>query len=252
MDADLAWRYIGRALLMLPAGPLLLAALGLWWRRRRPRLGLALGATGLGLLLALSLPVVADRLQAAVERFPPLDPAEPVAADVIVVLGGGMHRSAAGPGHLELSRVALERLAGAAALARRTGLPLLLSGAGVGDGPSEAEVMQATLTADFGLEARYLETRSRTTRENARASAALLAPLGLRRVALVTSATHMARAVAEFEAAGLAVRPAPVGTSGGAGQGLVAWLPGASALERSQEALHEVAGGVFARLGRHR
>ena len=44
------------------------------------------------LLLALSLPVVANRLAMTIEHYPPLDPARPVQADVIVVLGGGMRR----------------------------------------------------------------------------------------------------------------------------------------------------------------
>jgi uncharacterized SAM-binding protein YcdF (DUF218 family) len=109
--------------------------------------------------------------------------------------------------------------------------------------------MQATLKRDFGLEARFLERRSRTTRENARATAALLAPLWIRNVVLVTSAIHMRRAVAEFEAAGVVVIPAPVGGTLAAGGGLGAWLPKPAALARSRDALYELAAVLVARLG---
>jgi len=112
--------------------------------------------------------------------------------------------------------------------------------------------MQATLKRDFGLEARFVERRSRTTRENARETAALLAPAWIKNVVLVTSAVHMHRAVAEFEAAGVTVVPAPVGGTLTVGRGLLAWLPRPSALERSRDALYEIAGSLVARLGLER
>ncbi len=252
MDADLALRAVSRALVLPPGGPILLGLLGLALWRRWPRIGRTLVATGLMVLLTLSLPVVSDVLTLAVEEYPPLGAAQPVSVGAIVVLGGGIRRNGADPAGAVLLPQSLERLAGGAALARRTGLPLVLSGGSVEAGPAEADVMQATLKRDFGLEARYLERRSRTTRENARETAALLAHSWIKNVVLVTSAVHMRRAAAEFEAAGVTVIPAPVGGTLAVGQGLTAWLPKSSALARSGDALYELAGEAVARLDRGR
>lgn len=250
MDADLAFRALARELVLPPGGPLLLGVLGLALLRRWPRTGRLCIATAITVLLALSLPVVSDVLTLAVEEYPPLGASQPVPVGAIVVLSGGLRHNAADPSGEALLPASLERLAGGAALARRTRLPLVLSGGRVEPGPAEAEVMQATLKRDFGLEARFLETRSRTTRENARETAALLAPAWIKNVVLVTSAVHMRRAVAEFEAAGITVIPAPVGGTIAVGHGLGAWLPKASALARSTEALYELLGELVARIDR--
>lgn len=252
MDAELAFRALARALVLPPGGPILLSFLGLGLLRAWPRLGRALVTAGLTILLLLSLPVVSDVLSLAVEEHPPLGAAQPAPAGAIVVLGGGIRRNATEPDGAALKLETLERLAGGAALARRTGLPLVLSGGSAESAPAEADVMQATLKRDFGLEARFLERRSTTTRENARETAALLAPAWIKNVVLVTSAVHMRRAVAEFEAAGITVLPAPVGGTLTVGRGLKAWLPDAAALERSRDALYEIAGLLVAPLGLER
>lgn len=249
MDAELAFRAIARAVVLPPGGPVLLAVLGLGLLRRWPRLGRALVAAGLAIVLLLSLPVVSDVLSLAVEEYPPLGASQPAAAGAIVVLAGGVRQNAADPGGAALTHESLARLAGGAALARRTGLPLVLSGGSVEPGPPEADVMQAVLKRDFGLEARFLERLSTTTRQNARETAALLAPVWIKNVVLVTSAVHMRRAVAEFESAGVTVLPAPVGGTLTVGRGLTAWLPRPSALERSRDALYEACALVVARFG---
>ena len=250
MDAEHALRAIARSLVLLPMGPILLAAYGLWLGRHRPAAGRLVAGGALVLLLALSLPVVANRVSMGIERYPPLDPMRPFQADVIVVLGGGMRRPPP-PAIAEPGADTLERLAGGAELARRTGLPLLVSGGSLDSAPPEADGMAAALHRQFGLDARFLERRSRDTHENAIESARLLRAAGLRRVALVTSAVHMPRAVAEFEAAGLEVVPAPVAPASVAGDDLIDWLPRPSALETSYAALYEAAGQVVAALRRH-
>src|SRR5262245_43563698 len=57
----------------------------------------------------------------------------------------------------------------------------------------------------------YVESRPRTTFEDALYSAALLKPKPIERWLLVTSAFHMPRAVGCFRAAGFQVQPYPVG-----------------------------------------
>jgi uncharacterized SAM-binding protein YcdF (DUF218 family) len=248
VDLDLAARAVGRALVLPPGGPLLLALAGIALLPRAPRLGRVLAVGGIAVTLLLSLPLVADPLTRLTERYPPLDLSRPVAADVIVVLGGGVRRDSVEGEAGILMPIALQRLAAGAHLARVTGLPLLLSGGVVDGGPPEAWVLERELERDFALKARWLESRARTTRENARETAALLAPLGLRRIALVTTASHMQRAVREFVAAGLTVVPAPVAGIGVIHYGVTAWLPHAAALERSHAALYELAGELVADL----
>ena len=249
MDAEHATRAIARSLVLLPMGPVLLAVLGLWLGRRRPRTGRGLAGAALALLVLLSLPVVAYRLSRLVEAYPRLDLSRPVAADVIVVLGGGMRRPPA-PAPAVPGAYTLERLAGGAELARRTGLPLLVSGGTLDSGPPEADAMAQALRDQFGLEVRFVERHSRDTRENALESARMLRAAGLRRVLLVTSAVHMRRSVAEFEAVGLEVVPAPVTGASDSGADLQDWLPRAEALQTSSDALYESLGQVVAGLRR--
>jgi uncharacterized SAM-binding protein YcdF (DUF218 family) len=245
MDAEHALRAIARSLVLLPLGPILLASFGLWLGRRRPLAGRLVVGGALGLLLALSLPVVANRLSMRVEAYPPLDPSLAIHAEVIVVLGGGMRRPPP-PAPAEPGADTLERLAGGAALARRTGLPLLVSGGTLDSSPPEADAMAESLRQQFGLEVRFVERRSRDTRENAIESARLLRSAGLRRVLLVTSAVHMRRALAEFEAVGLEVVPAPVAPASASGGNLGDWLPQPTALEISHAALYELGGQLVA------
>jgi uncharacterized SAM-binding protein YcdF (DUF218 family) len=248
MDADIAFRSVCRAIVLPPGGTALLVVAGVLARRRWPRLGVALVATGLGVLMALSVPNVAALLVRSVAVYPPLDLDNPPRADLIAVLGGGVEFGPHGAVDATVSRATLERLAYAAKLARLTHLPVLLSGGAVAHDVAESQVMAGTLRQSFGIEARWLETRSRDTHENARYSAALLAGEGHPRVLLVTSATHMPRSLAEFRAAGVDVLPAPAPGLGPPRAELGGWLPQAGALERSCEALYEVLGQLVAAL----
>ena len=252
MDSDLALRAILRALILPPLGPLLLAGVGFWVMHS---LGWIRSArvmiwVGLGGLVLLSMPLVSDQLLRTVEVYPALTDSVP-AADVIVVLGGGVHESGEGPLVASLSPKTLQRLAEGAVLARRTQLPLLLCGGRFGDGPAEADVMQVTLRQAFGLLARFTENTSRSTHENALHSAQLLLPRRLTRVILVTSAVHMRRAALEFQQAGLTVIPAPVDVVGPWRFGFSMWLPRTTALDRSDQALYEWIGYQVAWLNLH-
>src|ERR1700722_4053818 len=84
-----------RQLILPPAGPLLLAFIGLFWLRHGPRVGRALIGLGLASLWLLSTPVVADALSRLAEHYPPLDLSRPSGAQAIVILGGGGWRDTA-------------------------------------------------------------------------------------------------------------------------------------------------------------
>jgi len=106
--------------------------------------------------------------------------------------------------------------------------------------------MAEALKSDFGITARWQETRSRNTYENALFSADILRDQDIRTVYLVTHAAHMARAKATFEAFGLAVIAAPVGVPP-IHQELSYrdFMPSAHALATSAAAIYEYLGRLW-------
>lgn len=199
--------------LFLPANLMALcAAIGLALLfTRRQRTGRCLVALAVAVMVAAVL--APWPMQGLEDRFPPL-PAPPH-VDGIIVLGGGLDPVlSAARGQPALTRAG-ERILALAMLARRyPGARLVYSG-GSGDpqasGYPEAPVVR-TLFAALGGEAGRLEIeeRSRTTRENALFSRALVKPLPGEIWLLVTSAAHMSRAVGAFRAVGWPVWPWPV------------------------------------------
>jgi uncharacterized SAM-binding protein YcdF (DUF218 family) len=238
-------------LLLVPPGNLVLLAAGglVWHRRRAGRLLAALSVAG---LLALSLPVVADSLLAALDVEPPAAARPPAA---IVVLGAEVETDARPSQPTEPGPLSLERERTAAELARRTGLPVLVSGGVVRwHADPVAVAMARSLRSDFGIDPRWVEAKSSDTWENARDSAAILAPLGIGSVFLVTHGWHMRRALVAFAAAGLSATPAPVRRDRWPRLELDDFLPHATAWGRSYYAIHEWLGWavylVRARLSR--
>ncbi|HLO64577.1 MAG TPA: YdcF family protein, partial [Azonexus sp.] len=115
---------------------------------------------------------------------------------------------------------------------------------------SEAAVMADILAREFGVAVRWQEDESQDTAGNARQSAQLLNPDGVRRIVLVTQAFHMPRARLLFEAQGFTVIPAPAHfvARGGNDFELHSLLPSAAALHNSYYALHEWLGIGWAHL----
>lgn len=242
-------RYILKQLLMPPGVLLLLILLAWWLRRARPRLACLCLLVGLGGLWLMSLPAVMQGAARLLEREPVLAPADwpelVGRADAIVVLGAGRQQHDPGWDYVDQpGLMALERLRYAARLARASGLPLATSGGlHYGQPPSEAALMAEVLQQDYGVPVRWLEEGSRTTWENARFSAELLQPQGVRRVVLVTQAWHMPRARWSFEQAGFEVVSAPVGHLGrGYDRPLGGWLPESLVIWQSSQLLNEAAG----------
>ena len=251
--AELAFwtKKIVSGLLLLPASPLVAIALGLWLQRRRRRVGLALIASGFGVLVVFSLPIVADAIAAGSERaFPPLSDATVLPADAaIVVLGGGVQQGATDYGGETVNPVTLVRLRSAARLAMRTHLPILVSGGRLPDvGRPEADLMSDTLARDFHTAVRWMEDRSLDTAENARLSVPMLQASGIRTAILVTDAEHMSRARALFEALGMPVIPAPTDFHANAPLTVLSFIPNTLALRRSAWSLHERLGALWNRL----
>jgi uncharacterized SAM-binding protein YcdF (DUF218 family) len=227
-----------RNLILPPSSPLLLGFLGFGLLRRHPRTGRVFLACSLISLWTLSIPVIADALSGLVERYPALDLSRPTGAQAIVVLGGGGQVKCApeyaGPA---AEPILLERLSYAAYVARKTGLPILVTGA-----PVEASAMRATLQRNFDTSVRWVDDQSGDTFQNARNSIQLLHKDGIERILLVTHSSHMERSVQEFMAAGIQVVPAPMGFASARDHGVEEYFPGPNGLLRSYTALYELLG----------
>lgn len=231
----------------------LLSLLALAWQQRRP--GRARLSLSVAILIALgfSLEPVSRALFARLEAgakdtFQPDPP-----YDVVVVLGGVIDPVAMRTsGQIELND-AVDRISRTAILLRTGQARVALVSGGVvfpqaGDARSEALVLADWLEQQgISRDRIVLEEKSRNTRENAVESAAIIAAHGWKRVLLVSSAWHAPRALGCFRAAGVAADLLTVDHRAGSPGGLL-WLPRASALSTSTDALRELFGGLVYRV----
>ena len=228
---------------------LLLALVALILLGRQKRLGLPVLGFALAWLWFWATPVVSHALQLSLEgQFHDQVVTALPSADAIVVLGGGV-RSAL-PARFAYPDLlpAADRVWHAARIFRAGKAPRVLVSGGnlpwLGERQPEADAIRELLI-ELGVtpDAIMLERNSRSTRENARYSAELLAGLGLKQVLLVTSALHMPRASATFQAVGIEVIPAPTDFRAvPEQQHLLRWLPDAQALLDSSLAIKEYLG----------
>jgi uncharacterized SAM-binding protein YcdF (DUF218 family) len=231
------------ALILPPASFVLLGVAGLLLMRRLPRVGLTLTWLSLIGILTLSLPITSAHLMALAADTAPVDLGAARQAQAIVILGGG-RRFAPEYGGETVSEMTLERVRYGATLARELGLPILVTGGTVyGRGTPEGVLMARTLRTSFDMPARWVESQSRDTTENARLSAQILRAADIRTILLVTHDYHQRRSLAEFRAAGLTAIPAPVTFAPPLhGRTFLEHLPSANSLRISAAALHELLG----------
>ncbi len=218
------------ALLLLAAGLVLL-----WWTRRQ-RAGRVLVSLSLAVLYIFSIRPTALLLLSPLENRHPAYAARH--ADFVVVLGGGQYSDAS-----------CERLSEGIRIWRANpGSRLVLSGAACGERVSEAEVL-ADCAVSLGVPPNAV-VREPCSRDTSEHPGYVKSIVGGRPFALVTSASHMPRALAMFRKAGLSPIPAPAGylSLRLARTGRFALSPSATALSASSAALHEYLGLLWARL----
>ena len=239
---------------------LLVAGLLLLWFTRRKTLGRVLVTVGTGLLLVAGSGWVSDGLVGRLESVhPPLlvrgagGPLPPALRGVkwIVVLGGGTRPDPRSPLSARLTGASMARLV--EGLRLQGILPhsrLLLSGGSVFGTAAEARLMErlARAIGRKGVPI-VVEDRSRDTKDQARTIGRIV---GRQRFFLVTSASHMKRAVALFRGQGLSPIPAPTDQLSSS-----AWrrraapasiFPSVHGLLKVRRAVHEYAGLLWARL----
>lgn len=213
---------------------------------RYRRLGFLFGVFGFLWLFVWALPVANLALRDVLEQpYPPLAMADVPQAPALVVLGGGIAPAGHGDLYPDMGASA-DRVWHAARLYHAGKVPLLVLAGGSDtrfSRMSEAVAMQQLLL-ELGVPASalLLEELSRTTRQNAQFAGDMLAKQGITEVILVTSALHMPRAVALFQAQGLTVIPVATDHPVGSEPGWRRWLPSAAALDGSGQALKELIG----------
>lgn len=171
-----------------------------------------LAATAIAWVIFWSLPTTSLWAGGMLEQRYPHEPAGSLPVEqAIVVLGGntlGGRRNWFEPYN---SKTAILRTDTAAHLYDAGRAPLIIvSGAALDGGRSEAAVMAAALERDgVPADAIVRENHSLTTHQNALYTAQILRARGIQRFLLVTSALHMPRAMASFQRQGLSPVAAP-------------------------------------------
>ncbi len=250
MDQEIV--IILKNILLPPGGLLLLGLLALVSGRI---VGKIILAVTLLLFYLLSTPFVANNLMAGLERHIFLTPEEVNSsqAQAIVVLAGGLYEEAPEYGGDSIKAFSLERARYAAWLQRRTSLPIIVTGGDLAKrGISEAKLISQTLKEEFGSKILATEDKSTSTWQNALFTSRILKSKGIKKVALVTHAWHMPRAVEVFKLHMVDVVAAPTIFSSGRSsinRSLKRdWLPNAKAFRDSYLALHEHLGMAWYRL----
>jgi len=237
---------------LLPPGIIILLLLFglLVWRCRLFSWILVVGATVL--LGVISLPVIAQEIINPLQRTPVLTQVSEEPHSAIVILAGGRRVNALefGGGE-ELSCDTLVRVQYGAYLAKKTHLPVLVSGGSAyGEALPEARIMQKVMQRDFGVQTKWLESESRNTRENATKTLAMLKKRGIKKIYLVTQAMHMQRALLAFQNTDIQVVPAPTGfvSVRRVDRRELDWTPSFSSAEVGSYAMYEYMGLLWYRL----
>jgi len=233
---------------------LLLALVGmiLLWFTRRQKTGRYIMSVSLVTLIIASVSIVSNPFLGSLEdHYHPLSPTGQLQdTKWVVVLSGGAYFSEELSVMDRLSSESLIRLAEGIRLLRllRPSAKMILSGGDPSGDAIESHAMsEAALALGITTDRLMLEDQSYDTKDQARFVKKLV---GQEQFILVTSANHMPRAIAVFEKQGTRPIPAPVNTivkSRGA-IGPLSFVPDAENIRRTERALYEYVGTLWARL----
>ena len=239
--------------LMMPVGLLWLALLGaalVAWHRRRQAAALA-AACGFVAFSLAGNEVVGGRMLGYLERdYTPLSIADDERFDAIFVLGGGTRRL---PTEDVLVGAAGDRIVLAARLYHRGVTPLLVaSGASIPGAayPRDHAAESFAIWTELGVDGDDIVQMPgpTNTSEEVEAYAELARERGWRRVALLTSAWHLRRAMRQADRHSLDVTPMPADIRGGSRYaGLYSLIPSGRGFEAVHTASWELVGAALGR-----
>jgi uncharacterized SAM-binding protein YcdF (DUF218 family) len=232
---------------------LILGVIMLHAGRRARRWGLRWLTALAVLYLLLSLPVTAGVLAAPLDAGTPpakLNPRVETAQAVVVLGGGGLSIVSDGASTQVLSESSALRSLEGVRLYRELDHPWVIVSGGTNEkaGLTTAESgAMRDLLLDNGVPAGRIlvESGSQDTHDQALKIPALLAAYDIERFVLVTSPTHMLRALLSFEKAGLDPIPVLANERSSTQPPGFPILPSLSALDQSRTALREWMGLVY-------
>ncbi|KJG03425.1 envelope biogenesis factor ElyC [Photobacterium angustum] len=240
------------ATLLMPLPALLIIGfiglLVLWFTRKKKLASGIIAFSFLGIFAVSFQPVSTSLLRPLEQQYPAfVGSSKPI--NFVMVLGSGHVIDKTFPITSELSRTALMRLVEGIRIARMyPGSKMILSGYGGGTDISHARMM-AKVALALGVsksDILLLET-AKDTWEEAHQAASVV---GDKNLVLVTSASHMSRALYEFHQAGLNPIPAPTNflASNKIKQPWVRYAPSSQFLYQTERYWHEKLGSLWQQL----
>jgi uncharacterized SAM-binding protein YcdF (DUF218 family) len=208
--------YIAQCLLLPPGSIIIIGCIAFFCSFAWRKVANFLLVTAIIILYILSIPYTPVELAKPLQIYPAINVDKIYknnytdADTAIVVLSGGRYFNAPEYGGDTASTISLLRLRYAAKLHQATNLPILISGGAQSFGAkADAQLMEEALEQGFQTKAKWLESRSANTWQNANYSVKILKMNHIKRILLVTSAIHMRRSVFAFQNQGIEVIPAP-------------------------------------------
>ncbi len=228
-------KFLSRVFFPLPlCCELLVVGVLLLWLSKRQRLGKSLVSIGVLLLLVLSNAQIGDLLLSPLESsYPPLGNPSALSKNSIrwvAILGGGL-------------TIHSRFLEGARVQQALPSSKLLLSVGGA-DGSAD-DAMETARLIGLRREDLIIIQGARDTREEVDRMSQII---GTDRFVLVTSASHMPRAMTLFQGAGMNPLPAPVEYMVRSRSSYENWMPSADSLRLSERAIYEYLGLLWLRL----
>lgn len=243
-------KLISQFLLPMPFCLMLcLAGLVLLWWTKRQKAGKILVTFGLLLLTALSFRPVSNALLGSLERqYPVYTKPSAEKVDFVVVLGAGHNSDPSIPLISQLSDDSLKRLIEGIRIYRENPGSKLVLSAGTWLDPVPNAKLLADSSRLLGVPESDIitETGSKDTKDQA---VLLKSIVGTNRFVLVTSASHMPRAVQHFVAQEMQPEPAPVGHRvKQVPHNITLFFPSPGYLASAGTAIHEYLGLAWASL----
>lgn len=232
-------KFLSRMFFPLPlCCELLVVGVLLLWLSKRQRVGKSLVSMGVLLLLLLSNAQIGDLLLSPLEsKYPPLADPSALSKDSqapvrwVAVLGGASSMRSR-----FLSAVGMQK--------ELPGSKLLLS-VGRDDGRGANDVIELARMIGLRRESLVILQDARDTRDEVKRMSQII---GADRFLLVTSASHMPRAMALFQGAGMNPLPAPTEYLVKSRSSHENWIPSAGSFYLSERAIYEYLGLLWLRL----